>query len=116
MAAAWDFLKWFTAPDQLLKDSMATGAPPHAGVGGVDAGASPSSTPSTRATGTFAENLKNVLKARPQIPQYPRVSTALGQAIVNTLLGKGTAQDNLNAAAALGQRVPGGAGLAMGRR
>jgi multiple sugar transport system substrate-binding protein len=49
--------------------------------------------------GTFAENLKNVLKARPQISQYPRVSTALGQAIVNTLLGKGSPQDNLNTAA-----------------
>ena len=64
-------------------------APADACVGGADAGllAVQHQVPGV---GTFADNLKNVLKARPQIPQYPRVSTALGQAIVNTLLGKGT--------------------------
>ena len=54
-------------------------------------------------------------KARPQIPQYPQVSTALGQAIVNVLLGKGTPQQDLDDAATQAERVPGGAGLAMGR-
>jgi multiple sugar transport system substrate-binding protein len=100
VAAAWDFLKWFTAPDQLLKDSLATAhLPTRASVESMP-GFSQFDT-KYPGTGTFAENLKNVLKARPQIPQYPRVSTALGQAIVNTLLGKGSPQDNLNAAAAL---------------
>jgi multiple sugar transport system substrate-binding protein len=100
VAAAWDFLKWFSAPDQLLKDSMATGhLPTRASVEQMpDFSQFNTKYPGE---GTFAENLKNVLKARPQIPQYPRVSTALGQAIVNTLLGKGTPQDNLNTAATL---------------
>ena len=49
--------------------------------------------------GTFTENLKNPVKARPQIPQYPRVSAALGQAIVSGIQGKGSPQDLLNAAA-----------------
>jgi multiple sugar transport system substrate-binding protein len=100
VAAAWDFLKWFSAPDQLLKDSMATGhLPTRASVETMpDFSQFNTKYPGE---GTFAENLKNVLKARPQITQYPRVSTALGQAIVNTLLGKGSPQDNLNAAAAL---------------
>jgi multiple sugar transport system substrate-binding protein len=96
--AAWDFLKWFTAPDQLLKDALATGHLPTR--------ASVESMPGFSqfdakypGEGTFAANLKNVLKARPQIPQYPRVSTALGQAIVNVLLGKSSPQDALNAAA-----------------
>jgi multiple sugar transport system substrate-binding protein len=98
VAAAWDFLKWFSAPDQLLKDSMDTGhLPTRASVESMP-GFSQFNT-KYPGEGTFAENLKNVLKARPQIPQYPRVSTALGQAIVNTLLGKGTVQDNLNTAA-----------------
>jgi multiple sugar transport system substrate-binding protein len=100
VAAAWDFLKWFTAPDQLLKDSLATAhLPTRASVEQMP-GFTQFNT-KYPGTGTFAENLKNVLKARPQIPQYPRVSTALGQAIVNTLLGKGTPQDNLNTAASL---------------
>jgi multiple sugar transport system substrate-binding protein len=40
-----------------------------------------------------------VLKARPQIPQYPRISTALGQAIVSALQGQATPQDALDQAA-----------------
>jgi multiple sugar transport system substrate-binding protein len=100
VAAAWDFMKWFSAPDQLLKDSMATGhLPTRASVEQMpDFSQFNTKYPGE---GTYADNLKNVLKARPQIPQYPRVSTALGQAIVNTLLGKGTPQDNLNTAATL---------------
>jgi maltose-binding protein MalE len=40
-----------------------------------------------------------VLKARPQIPQYPRISTALGQALVAALQGDMTAQEALDQAA-----------------
>jgi multiple sugar transport system substrate-binding protein len=49
--------------------------------------------------GTFAQNLSNVQQARPQIPQYPRVSSALGQAVVAALLGQATPQAALNSAA-----------------
>jgi multiple sugar transport system substrate-binding protein len=50
-------------------------------------------------TQVFVENLQNVLKARPQIPQYPRASTALGQALVAALQGQASPQDALNQAA-----------------
>ena len=49
--------------------------------------------------GTFAQNLSNVKRARPQIPQYPRVSAALGQAVVAALLGQAAPQAALNSAA-----------------
>ena len=37
---------------------------------------------------TFVDNLSNVKKARPQVEPYPKISEALGQAIVGVLLGK----------------------------
>jgi multiple sugar transport system substrate-binding protein len=98
VAAAWDFLSWFTAPDQVLTDSMATGhLPTRASVSSMPGFADFATK--YPGEGTFVSNLENVQKARPQIPQYPRVSTALGQAVVNVLLGKGTPQENLDAAA-----------------
>jgi multiple sugar transport system substrate-binding protein len=97
--AAWEFLSFLTSPQQVLRNSMRTGdLPTRASVveqpGFVNAF-------NTRypGEGTFAENLKNVIKARPQIPQYPRVSQALGQAIVAGIKGQGSPQDLLNAAA-----------------
>jgi len=98
VAAAWEFLKWFTATPQLLKDSMATGHLPTRASVETQPGFSQFGV-KYPGEGTYAENLHNVLKARPQIPQYPRVSQALGQAIVNVLLGKGAPQQELNAAA-----------------
>ena len=97
--AAWEFLSFMTSPQQVLGNSMRTGdLPTRASVvqrpGFVHAF-------NTRypGEGTFTENLKNLVKARPQIPQYPRVSAALGQAIVSGSQGKGSPQDLLNAAA-----------------
>ena len=49
--------------------------------------------------GTFVANLANVKQARPQIPQYPKVSTILGTMIVSVLLGKSQPQAALTAAA-----------------
>jgi multiple sugar transport system substrate-binding protein len=49
--------------------------------------------------GLFAQNLHNVLQARPQIPQYPRISAALGREIVAALLGQASPQAALNSAA-----------------
>ena len=48
---------------------------------------------------TFISNLGNVQQARPQIPQYPKISTALGTMIVSVLLGKSQPQAALSAAA-----------------
>jgi multiple sugar transport system substrate-binding protein len=50
-------------------------------------------------TQVFVDNLNNVLKARPQITQYPRISTALGQALVAALQGDASPQEALDQAA-----------------
>jgi multiple sugar transport system substrate-binding protein len=47
----------------------------------------------------FVQNLENVKKARPQISQYPRISAALGQALVAAIQGQKTAQQALDEAA-----------------
>jgi multiple sugar transport system substrate-binding protein len=49
--------------------------------------------------GTFISNLGNVKQARPQIPQYPKISQVLGTMIVSVLLGKSQPQAALTAAA-----------------
>ena len=48
---------------------------------------------------TFISNLGNVKQARPQIPQYPKISQVLGTMIVSVLLGKSRPQAALTAAA-----------------
>ncbi len=48
---------------------------------------------------TFISNLGNVQQARPQIPQYPKISQILGAMIVSVLLGKSQPQAALTAAA-----------------
>jgi multiple sugar transport system substrate-binding protein len=49
--------------------------------------------------GAFIANLANVKQARPQIPQYPKISTILGNMVVSVLLGKSQPQAALTAAA-----------------
>ena len=44
------------------------------------------------------DNLNNVTKARPNIPQYPKISIALGQAVQGVLLGKLQPQQALDQA------------------
>jgi multiple sugar transport system substrate-binding protein len=47
---------------------------------------------------TFVANLDNVTKARPNIPTYPKISIALGQAVQGVLLGKLQPQQALDQA------------------
>ena len=49
--------------------------------------------------GTFVSTPANVKQARPQIPQYPKISQILGTMIVSVLLGKSQPQAALAAAA-----------------
>src|SRR6478735_6564313 len=49
--------------------------------------------------GAFIANLANVKQARPQISQYPKISTILGNMVVSVLLGKSQPQAALTAAA-----------------
>jgi multiple sugar transport system substrate-binding protein len=96
--AAWKFLSFITSPDQVLQDSLDTShLPTRASVAGMSAfEAFFTKYPGTQ---VFVDNLKNVLQARPSITQYPRISTALGQAIVTALQGQASPQDALDQAA-----------------
>lgn len=96
--AAWEFLSFMTSPDQVLQDSLDTShMPTRASVADMPEFAEfYTKYPGTQ---VFVDNLLNVLKARPQVPQYPRISTALGQALVSALKGEATPQDALDQAA-----------------
>ena len=96
--ASLEFLKYLTSPAQLLANSLATGdLPTKASVLKMPGFAE--FNKKYPGEGTFAQNLSNVKQARPQIPQYPRVSAALGQAVVAALLGQAAPQAALNSAA-----------------
>jgi multiple sugar transport system substrate-binding protein len=96
--AAWEFLKFMATPENVLADSLATShLPTRASVTEMPEFAQ--FDQKFPGVGTFAENLVNVTKARPQVAQYPQVSTFLGQALVSILLGEKGAQDALNEAA-----------------
>ncbi len=96
--AAWDFLEWLTSPEQVLRDSLTDShLPTRASVMKMPAfQAFYQKFPGEK---VFVENLANVKTARPQVVAYPRVSQALGQAIVSAILGKSTPQSALTQAA-----------------
>jgi len=48
---------------------------------------------------TFIDNLANVQQARPQIPTYPKISTALANMVVSVLVGSAQPQAALTTAA-----------------
>ncbi len=96
--AAWDFIKWFTAPDQVAADSMATGHLPTR-VSVQQLPAFQGFTDKYPLISVFLDNLKNVTKARPILTTYPQVSAALGQAIAKILLGQSDPKTALDAAA-----------------
>jgi multiple sugar transport system substrate-binding protein len=96
--AAWKFLTFMSSPDQVLQDSLDTGHLPTR--------ASVEKVPEFKqfdqkypGEGTFASNLENVTKARPQIPQYPQVSSALGQALSKVLTADADPKQALDEAA-----------------
>jgi multiple sugar transport system substrate-binding protein len=96
--ASWDFLKYLSSPQNLLEDAMATGhLPTRASVAQLPDFAQ--FNVKYPGAGTFADNLVNVQKARPQIATYPTVSAALGQAVVSVLTGEGEPQQELDSAA-----------------
>ena len=98
VAAAWTFLQWLVDPARLMQDSLATGhLPTRASVEQLpDFAKLDQKYPGV---GIFAENLKNVLKARPPIAQYPRISAAIGQAIQQVALNGADPKTALDAAA-----------------
>ena len=99
VAAAEKFLLWLTAPAQVRYFSLKTGdLPTRRSV--ADApdfdGQMNAALPGVS---TFIDNLANVSQARPQIPQYPKISQILGTMVVSVLLGKSQPAAALSAAA-----------------
>ena len=95
---AFDFLKWFTSPKVHMQYALATGVLPIR--------QSETKLPEYKqylkrypAAQTFVDNLQNVTKSRPAIPEYPEISKAIGQAVQAILLGKQDAKAALDAAA-----------------
>jgi multiple sugar transport system substrate-binding protein len=96
--AAWDFLKFMVSPDQVFQDSIDTGHLPIRASVEKMSGFSEFDK-KYPGEGTFASNLSNVTKARPQVPQYPQVSSALGQALSKVLTSGADPKQALDEAA-----------------
>ena len=96
--ASWTFLRWFTSPENLLQDSIATGhLPTRASVQNLPGFAK--FTSKFPGTDVFAQNLSNVTQARPSIVAYPQISQLIGTAIQQAVLGQKTPQEALDEAA-----------------
>lgn len=96
--AAWEFVSWLTAKEQVLADSLATGhLPTRASV--VQLPEFDAFATSFPGIDVFAANLENVKKARPVTALYPQISQALGNAVTSVLLGKATPDAALGDAA-----------------
>ena len=98
-AAAEQFLLWLTAATQDKYFAVQTGDLPIRQSVGQDASVVQQMNTAVPGMSTFIANLGNVKQARPQIPQYPKISTILGTMVVSVLLGKSQPQAALTAAA-----------------
>ena len=96
--AALTFLKWFTSPKIDLKWATMTGDLPIR--------ASAAKLPGYQAfvkkypgIAAWVANLANATQSRPVTTTYPKISTAVGQAVQSVLLGKAAPQQALSQAA-----------------
>ncbi len=99
VSAAEKFILWLTAPAQVKYFSLKTGDLPTRQSVGNAPGFSTQMDTALPGVSAFVANLANVKQARPQIPQYPKISTVLGNMIVSVLLGKTQPQAALSSAA-----------------
>jgi multiple sugar transport system substrate-binding protein len=99
VAAAEQFVLWLTAPAQVKYWAVQTGNLPSRQSVGDSPAVSQQMNAALPGVGAFIANLANVKQARPQIPQYPKISTILGNMVVSVLLGKSQPQAALTAAA-----------------
>jgi multiple sugar transport system substrate-binding protein len=97
-AAAEKFLLWLTAPAQVKTWSLATGDLPTRTSVANTPGFVPKMNTTLPGVSTFIANLSNVKQARPQITQYPKISTVLGNMVLSVLLNKSTPQAALKSA------------------
>jgi multiple sugar transport system substrate-binding protein len=106
VAAAEQFILWLTAPAQIRYFSLQTGELPTRRSVADQASLNQQMNAATPGVATFTANLGNVRQARPQIPQYPKISQILGTMVVSVLLGKSQPQAALSAAAQQVDQVP----------
>ena len=99
VTAAEQFLLWLTAPAQVRYWSLQTGDLPTRRSVGQQASLNQQMNTALPGVATFNANLANVEQARPQIPQYPKISQILGTMIVSVLLGQSQPQTALSSAA-----------------
>jgi multiple sugar transport system substrate-binding protein len=99
VAQAEKFLLWLTAPAQVRYFSLHTGDLPIRRSVANSPDFDQQMDTALPDVSAFISNLNNVRQARPQIPQYPKISTILGTMIVSVLLGKSQPQAALTSAA-----------------
>jgi multiple sugar transport system substrate-binding protein len=99
VSAAEQFLLWLTAPAQVKTWSLQTGDLPTRTSVADASGFDQQMNKMLPGVSTFIDNLGNVKQARPQIMQYPAISTILGNMVLSVLLGKSTPQAALASAA-----------------
>jgi multiple sugar transport system substrate-binding protein len=99
VSAAEKFLLWLTAPAQVRYFSLHTGDLPTRQSVGDATGFSQQMNHQLPGVSTFIANLGNVRQARPQIPQYPKISQVLGNMVVSVLLGRAEPAAALSSAA-----------------
>src|SRR3984885_5467123 len=99
VSAAEKFLLWLTAPPQVKTWSLQTGDLPTRTSVADASGFDEQMNKMLPGVSTFIGNLSNVKQARPQITQYPAISTILGNMVLSVLLGKSTPQAALTSAA-----------------
>ena len=107
--AAWEFMTWFTAAEQVTQDSMTSGHLPIRNSIVQEPGFLEDFDKKFPGEGLFAENLANVTKARPVITSYDQISRLMGEAVVTVMLGEAEPQQALDdAAAAVNEVLAGG--------
>jgi multiple sugar transport system substrate-binding protein len=108
--AAWQFMQWFTAAEQVKQDSMESGHLPIRNSVVEEPGFVDEFDKKFPGEGLFAQNLQNVTKARPVITTYDQISRIMGEAVVKVMLGQGDPKTALDDAAQQVNQVLGGGG------
>ncbi len=97
--ASWEFISWLTQKQQIQQDAMTSGhLPTKASVLKIP-GFTKAFNDKYPGNGLFAENLNNVLKARPVLASYDQISRAMADAVVSVLIDDKDPQQALNDAA-----------------
>jgi multiple sugar transport system substrate-binding protein len=96
--AAVEFMKWLTSPSIDLKWCLMTGDLPIRSDVTKLAGYK-QFVKKYPGVGVWVQNLNNAVQSRPVATTYPKISTAIGQAVQSVLLGKAQPRQALGQAA-----------------